>query len=110
MSKRFHNRTVACSCGAELTDIHRDICPVYEKLTNGDLTHESPPVVIAKQQQAEADKLEADHKAEQKAKAKADLKRFSRPAATYKRTQGHKVAPINSIANALNAALSAVHR
>lgn len=101
MSKRFHNRTVACSCGAELTDIHRDICPVYEELTNGDLTHESPPVVIAKQQQAEAAKaIKAIHRVEN----------INRSAAIYKQTQGHKVAPINSIANALTAALSAAHR
>jgi len=101
MSKRFHNRTVACSCGAELTDLHRDICPVYEELTNGDLTHESPPALIAKKQQAEAAKaIKAAHRVEN----------INRSAASYKRTQGRKVAPINSVAHALNAALSAVHR
>lgn len=105
MSKRFHNRTVACSCGADLTDLHRDICPVYEELINGDLTHESPPVVIAKQQQSEADKLEADRKAALKL-----MDKLNRTAASYKRTQGRKSTPINSIAAALTAALSTVHR
>lgn len=105
MSKRFHNRLVTCSCGAELTDLHRDICPVYEELVAGEVTHESPPVVIAKQQQSEADRLEADEKAKLKA-AKND--RF-RTAASYKRTVGRKVAPINSVAHAINAALSSVH-
>jgi len=100
MSKRFHNRAVACSCGAELTDLHRDICPVYEELISGDLTYESPPVVIAKQQQSEAAKaIKAIHRVE-------NINR----SASYKRTQGHKVTPINSVAAALNAALSVVHR
>jgi hypothetical protein len=99
----MHIRTVTCSCEAQLTEFHKDVCPVYDDLIQGEISHESPSDLLARQQQSEADKLEAAEKAAAKA---AEKLKFKRPAAYYKRPKGRKKIPINPMAAALNAAFS----
>jgi len=88
-----HQKHVTCSCGAILTELHRDVCPVYEDLTTSEISHESPEVLVARKQQAEADKLEADAKKAAKQAARI------RTAASYRRNPPSKVS-INPMAAA----------
>ena len=44
-----------CSCGAELTDMHRDICLVYEDLVQGELSSKNPAKLLELKMKSKAD-------------------------------------------------------